>query len=542
MLVDALALATCRSLPPPARRDSPAFPLRMAMAILVICQVTACEPSRKEHSRPAGSDSTDASTGSGADANSPDAAASHDWDAIYIRDQHIGYSKTTRSLLTEDGQQLRRTVVETQLDLRRFGQQSQSRMVQECVESPEGQLVRFRSEVGSPNGVVVTGAVDGDELAIVTQSNGARRSRKLPWKPSFLGFFGIEQLLRASPPAPKASRIERMLVPGLGGVELADHRIESFGREATTLLDGSRDLRKYQVTITVDKNTIEASFWTDDEGNIVKQTVPSLGQTSYRTTEEMATKSTEGSELDLGFDLVVPVKNPLAKPHETRRVLFEVKSKSANPANAFASDGLGQQVTSIDQHTARITVQAVRPDWPAGPLVAHSEPPTGADLASNSLLQTDDEQVQALARSVAGDETEAWAIAVVLEKRVREHVQVTSYKHALATAADVVRTREGDCTELAVLLAATCRVRGIPARVASGLIYYEPRNGFAFHMWTEIWAGDRWVGLDATRARGGTSAAYLKLRHSNLEDGETLGVVLAVLPVLRDLEIQVLAM
>ena len=40
-----------------------------------------------------------------------------------------------------------------------------------------------------------------------------------------------------------------------------------------------------------------------------------------------------------------------------------------------------------------------------------------------------------------------------------------------ATAAEVARSREGDCTEHAVLLAALARARGIPARVAMGLVY-----------------------------------------------------------------------
>ena len=67
---------------------------------------------------------------------------------------------------------------------------------------------------------------------------------------------------------------------------------------------------------------------------------------------------------------------------------------------------------------------------------------------------------------------------------------------------EVARSLEGDCTEHAVLLAALCRARKIPARVAFGLVYYPPQKGFAYHMWNEVWIADRWIPLDATLGHG----------------------------------------
>ena len=79
------------------------------------------------------------------------------------------------------------------------------------------------------------------------------------------------------------------------------------------------------------------------------------------------------------------------------------------------------------------------------------------------------------------------------------------------SAADVARSLEGDCTEHSVLLAALCRARKIPARVAIGLVYYQPRGeaspGYAYHMWTEVWVNQRWTPIDATLGRGGIGAA-----------------------------------
>ena len=65
------------------------------------------------------------------------------------------------------------------------------------------------------------------------------------------------------------------------------------------------------------------------------------------------------------------------------------------------------------------------------------------------------------------------------------------------------------------------------------------RPGFGFHMWTEVWIRDRWMPLDATIGRGGIGCGHLKLTHSNLSNGDEVSAILSVLPVLRQVQIEV---
>ena len=99
---------------------------------------------------------------------------------------------------------------------------------------------------------------------------------------------------------------------------------------------------------------------------------------------------------------------------------------------------------------------------------------------------------------------------------------------------------EGDCTEYAVLLAALCRARGIPARVAIGLVYVSAAQGFAYHMWNEVWVDGRWMPLDATIAQGHIGAAHLKLGHSNLKAAGAFATFLSVAQVIGQLKIEIL--
>jgi transglutaminase-like putative cysteine protease len=185
-----------------------------------------------------------------------------------------------------------------------------------------------------------------------------------------------------------------------------------------------------------------------------------------------------------------------------------------------------------------VTVRAVRPETPLGSDFPPDESPGDGDLAPGSLIQSDDPLVQELAASIAPDQSEPWPLAVALEQHVRQYVNNKSFSQAMASAADVVRSREGDCTEHAVLLAALCRARKIPARVAIGLIYSEPVEGFAFHMWTEAWIGDRWVPLDATLGLGGIGAAHLKVSHSRLDGADPFTQFLPVLQLIGNLRIE----
>jgi hypothetical protein len=88
----------------------------------------------------------------------------------------------------------------------------------------------------------------------------------------------------------------------------------------------------------------------------------------------------------------------------------------------------------------------------------------------------------------------------------------------MASAGEVAQTMEGDCTEHAVLLAAMLRAKGIPSRIAVGLVYVESLSAFGCHMWTEANLDGKWIPLDATRGARGISAAYIKLADSSLHD------------------------
>ena len=90
-----------------------------------------------------------------------------------------------------------------------------------------------------------------------------------------------------------------------------------------------------------------------------------------------------------------------------------------------------------------------------------------------------------------------------------------------------------------MLTASACRARNIPARIAVGLIYDEPSQSMVYHMWTEVWLGNSWQPLDATRPHANFTATRIKLGHNNLSTASDVAIVAPVLRVAGRIEIEV---
>jgi transglutaminase-like putative cysteine protease len=277
-------------------------------------------------------------------------------------------------------------------------------------------------------------------------------------------------------------------------------------------------------------------IWTDRKGQTQKTLLTAQGWESYRTTRDVALTPSSPGRFDLGNATLVRVQRQIDNPHQTQRIVYRVKLKGRNPADVFASGGT-QQVTKIDDETAEIEVRSVRdPRIDAEP---GTEPVGDQDRQPNNLIQSDDPRIMEMARDVLPEEKDPWKVALALERWVEQKVRVTQFSQALATASDVAQSLEGDCTEHAVLLAALCRARQIPARVALGLVYYRQAGGFAYHMWTEVWVHGHWLPLDGTLGQGGIGAAHLKVSSGNLEGVAAYTALLPVLELLGKLQLEI---
>jgi hypothetical protein len=126
-------------------------------------------------------------------------------------------------------------------------------------------------------------------------------------------------------------------------------------------------------------------------------------------------------------------------------------------------------------------------------------------LESTPWMNHDDAVITRRAPRIAGSGTPAQRMRR-LTAFVREHMSVTQIDMlGYGTAAEAFRSRRGDCTEYAVLLAAMGRAAGVPTRVAVGMVYSPRFEGhryvFVPHAWVHAWTGEGWESFDAAQAR-----------------------------------------
>ncbi|MDA7978174.1 MAG: transglutaminase-like domain-containing protein [Pirellulales bacterium] len=425
---------------------------------------------------------------------------------------------------------------EIQMSVDRFGQQAAPSASYRGQLTANGQLLSFECTTRfGKKPQRIHGKWQAGQLEIKHES-GETTTIKCP--EGCGGFLAVDLSLRQQPL--KAG--EKRTVTHYDAVtgSLAREELHAKTEEETQLLDGKASLLRIEQTTHLDaENAITQVIWSDIEGNILKSQALNTGSEQYVVSKEQALAKPETS-LDLAWATSVPVSYSIADAHQTLRVRYRVHLEAANPSAIFP-EGAGQTVTPIDEHSADLIVKAVRPM----PFVnnlrrAGDTPPTAADVQPNAWIQSDDARVINLAESVALDEVDSWKVAQALERLVHDSMHSRNFNTAMASAAEVVQTREGDCTEHAVLLAAVLRARQIPARVAVGLVHTESLGGFGFHMWNEAFIHGAWVPLDATLGRGGTGAGHIRLNSVSLAGSGGLASLLPVAQVMGQLKIDVL--
>ena len=108
-----------------------------------------------------------------------------------------------------------------------------------------------------------------------------------------------------------------------------------------------------------------------------------------------------------------------------------------------------------------------------------AEKPGPECLAASAYLQSDDPDIQRIARDNVAPSAAPATKAKQLTAWVFKNITKKDYNVGFASAKETLLSREGDCKEHAMLLAALLRAAGIPSRVAVGVTYADRASSSA---------------------------------------------------------------
>ncbi len=463
----------------------------------------------------------------------------HDhWEIIFVGENRIGYSNTTIDRLALNHSIQLETSRKTYLKIKRFGQDLQMTSVLRTTESETGDLFQFEYEIKNPPAKPssVVGVIKGNQLVLTSTVNGQKSEKKKFWQIGTKSPIYQEYLLKKRTLKPETSLHFKAFIPEYNKV--TDINISAGVHRRTTLLNKEkRKLLVLRITQSI-LPTMPMRAYMDEKGNILKSEMDFLGKKmiTYNVPKEVALQAISGEELDLAVGTLVRVHR-INKAHKTKKVVYEITSKGCEPADLLVNDET-QEVKKTEKGKALVTVTQIK----LNPIRRNAK--VGKEyLKPSSFIQTKDARIVQLAHQVVGSSVDPLRVAYQLEKLVHKKVSEKNFSTALASAAEVAQSLQGDCTEHAVLLAALLRVKRIPSRIVVGMVYTARQQAFGGHMWTEALIGNQWVPLDATMGQGGIGAAHIKMGTSSFSD-DGPSPITAFLPlhqILGNMEINILS-
>jgi hypothetical protein len=430
------------------------------------------------------------------------APADDSWMSVLLGGRKIGSMHTTRSV--HDGMVTTRQTLHIEFD--RAGTRVALQTDETDEETPAGQPLGFESRTslsGSEN--VVRGTLRADGMLEVHSSiGGAAQSRSMPWPRGALLAEGLRLAEARAGTTPGTQYTNLAFQADSLEAIPVDSRIGTTA--AVDLPDGTMTLTRVDQVIRMAGGPARATAWVDAEQTVRKLVMPVMGYdlTMLACSRECALAANQSA--DILVHALVPA--PRAPSAAERREGLILSLRASDGGEALQLPQTDEQHVQVrDDGSIEVTV---RPDA-AG--AAREPAPDASDRAPNDWLQSTAPEIVALAARGAGSARSPRAQMQNLEDFVRGYIRGKNLSVGYASALEVARKPEGDCTEHAVLLAALGRARGIATRVVDGVVYIDEYAGqphvFVPHAWAQAWIDGRWHSFDA--ALHGFDAGHIAL-------------------------------
>lgn len=236
------------------------------------------------------------------------------------------------------------------------------------------------------------------------------------------------------------------------------------------------------------------------------------GLFDLRAEPEAQTRRTRFSD-DLFVLGAAKVDRPLGPPTDLSELVLEVHG----PEVAALRSGPRQSVT---QNAAGVWICEVGPSY--GKAVKATAAELEEGLAETTTYLTQHPQVQALVKKAVGNAQAPREKVERLVHFVAGYIE-PSYTAQPLTLPDLLKKRQGDCKDYALLFTTLARAAGVPAREVSGLVYMgDSVRAFGPHAWNEVVLDGVWVPVDASRDQTEIDAAHVRFGSDNQGFGALL--------------------
>jgi hypothetical protein len=418
-----------------------------------------------------------------------------DYLAILLQGQKVGYAMHTR----EADDQTVTTSESFSMTLGRGGQAVKVSSRETHVETAAGEPLRFEtSMITSGIEQKTSGTIKDGKVSIIKEAGGQTVTLQADWPQGALLSEGM-RLLQVQRGLKKGDVYEvQVFRPDLLSavktqVEIKDSaKIDLFGRVV--------DLTEARMTTFIQGQQIVMTSYVDSDYRAMKTLVPMMGMTMEMVACDKNFAMREDDVVDFLERLSIASPMQLVNLGNVSSVTYELEAAEKKELTLPTTSS---QSVAVEKGKLLVTVS--KPAACDGVTFPYqgSDPNILDALKPTQYIQSDNPKIIDLARHAVGGTTDAATAVKQIESFVAGYIQQKDLSVGYASAGEVAQSRQGDCTEHAVLTAGMCRAVGIPARVVCGIVYADTfinkKSIFGGHMWVEAYIGDQWVGVDATR-------------------------------------------
>ena len=465
---------------------------------------------------------------------------SESWMGIYMDGVKIGYSLHQEFSLIKNGQRYTKEFDESWMRVTRLGGNPvELTTVQESFSDAQGRPLEcvLRTKM-SESETVMRAEVRRDKIVFKSED---KIIKEIPYDEPF--YFGIPLQKIIDENGLKPGKKFSFKILDFTTYSLVNTSFEVIGKEDVLILGQLMNLWhiKGQIESII---PISSEEWIDERGNSLKSVSKAsfMNLTSIQMPKEKAIEVSD-ENFDIAFSTVIQSNVEFENPQKIQGVTFKLSGIPLDRIQNLPFEGRSQRILELGKDYAVIqTFSQMFREKDAVLL-----PITGKRyqdfLKSTSFCQSDDPEIQKEADEIVAGERNSWMAAKKIAEWVSREI-TPNYDVAFADAIEIIKNREGDCSEHTVITVALCRAAGIPARAAVGVMY--GRGIFAYHMWPEVFVGQwisldpKWLAVDKKTGEYYTDATHIKFGHSVLDENIFQEMAQAVAEIIGQLKLEII--
>ncbi|MFA5422881.1 MAG: transglutaminase-like domain-containing protein [Phycisphaerae bacterium] len=447
--------------------------------------------------------------------------------AVFIDGQRAGYAVHNRGV---NGNEVR-TSDRVMMTINRMGVPITIATNETCIETAKGEPIGFEAmQDMSMWRTTMTGRVAADgNVSIVSTTGQYEQTKNFQWPAGAVMAEGMLLIQKEKGLAEGTEYSLKMFSPSL--MQAAETKIRVGPKRDVDLLGKMVTLTEVESVVNMFTGAVKSVSYVDDEFNTLKTQTAMMGikLEMVACDKGFAIQETEPTEL-LGKTFIKSPK-PMKNIKAAKSARYKIRPTGSATDFKIPSDDNQKVKVMQDGSVLVIVSPAFMPGRTQLGYRGRDKEVLDA-LKSNRYVQSDDEKIKELAKQAIGDTRNAAEAVRKIEAFVGNYIEQKDLSVGYASAAEVAQSKQGDCTEFAVLTAAMCRAAGIPARVVVGVAYVDEFMGnkdvFGGHAWTEVFIGNRWVGLDSAfrgSGRGGYDAGHIALASGSGELEDYFGLL-----------------